>query len=294
MYVVRLIGGLGNQMFQYAFARKLSLERGVPFKLDVSWYDTAKFGTDAPRRFALERFGLAAELATPEDISKARRDVAGQLLRKVTRKIFGANYGFDPRALRIRDGAYLEGFWQSDRYFADIDEEIRRDFTLKSEMGAIARELSHEISATRLQTSGPSLQAPVSVHIRRGDYVSSKRVKSAFGAVGLDYYRKAADFIRGKEAAPRFFVFSDDIAWVKENLDFGPSAVYVSRPGLDDVEELILMSRCRHHIIANSSFSWWGAWLNPNPDKIVIAPKRWFRSLRFRVRDVVPKNWLRM
>lgn len=282
MFVVRLIGGLGNQMFQYAFARKLSITKGMPFKLDVNWYAEGSFSKDSLRFFELDEFNIATGLAAAGEIRAARRYPVRRIFRKIRRKIFGENYGYDPRAFAVRDGDYLEGFWQSERYFADVADTIRKDLTLKAGLGGAARELETEI------LSGES----VSVHVRRGDYISEKILARIYGNLGPDYYRRAVELIKSKTASPRFFVFSDDVAWAKENLDLGAPTVFVSRPGLDDAEELVLMSRCRHHIIANSSFSWWGAWLDPRPDKIVVAPKRWFRSWRFRTRDILPAYWI--
>jgi len=178
MYVVRLIGGLGNQMFQYAFARSLSLAKGIPFKLDVSWYADAEFGKDAPRTYMLDRFNVAGELATADEVRRARRPgFASRLLTKVWRKVFGANYGFDPRAFAARDGDYLEGFWQSEKYFAGVADRIRQDFTLKDGFGQAAQGLESEMLC----------DVSVSVHVRRGDFVTNKSVNNAFGTVGLDY-----------------------------------------------------------------------------------------------------------
>ncbi len=295
MFVVRLIGGLGNQMFQYAFARALARRRGLPVKLDASWYAKSDFGSDAPRQFMLEKFNIAGELATAEELRDARRPSRlAVLAQKALRKLIGANYGYDPRAFYARDGSYLEGFWQSERYFADMADEIRREFSLKAPLSQAAAAILKQIeSADAAHVQGTEAEASVSIHVRRGDFVTNKAVRSAFGTVDLAYYRAASRIVTRRVAAPRCFVFSDDIAWAKENLKYGGPAVYVSRPGISDVEELILMSRCRHHILANSSFSWWGAWLDPRPDKIVVAPRRWFRDWRFRTSGIVPEGWVR-
>ena len=184
--------------------------------------------------------------------------------------------------LNLSDG----GFWQSEKYFIDKEKEIRADLTLKDAVGPKAQEVSAKIK---------NAKNSISLHVRRGDYVSDAKTNEHHGTCGPEYYVQALEYITseiGKDII--VFIFSDDIEWVKDNMPMSYPAVYVSSLDIPDYEELMLMSQCHHHIIANSSFSWWGAWLNPRPDKIVIAPKQWIRKMQWRHKDTVPKSWIRL
>jgi Glycosyl transferase family 11 len=192
----------------------------------------------------------------------------------------GFNYWPDIRGL-LGD-IYLDGYWQSEQYFAQYADKIREDFTFKLQLSnqnaVITKQISQENS--------------VSLHVRRGDYVTNS--KNAFiGVCSLDYYQTAVEQIKMQVDKPVFFIFSDDINWVKDNLSLDDKAVLISHNlGSESYNDMRLMSLCSHNIIANSSFSWWGAWLNANPNKIVIAPKQWFAS-KLDDSDLVPSAWLR-
>ena len=283
MIIMNLAGGLGNQMFQYALGRKMSIKNGDTFKLDDTTYRRG-----FPRPYSLSHFTIVESIATPEEIrrlklpygffSRVERSFKARILR-----IF--NVEFSPKILEKKGDMYLDGFWQSEKYFSDIADTIRKDFTLKEKMSPAGESASRKISAEK---------CPVSLHVRRGDYVSHAKTNSIFGTCSPEYYRKAVSIIREKAPDARFFVFSDDIAWAKENLELPENTVFVSDPAIRDYEELVLMSRCGHHIIANSSFSWWGAWLDPNPEKVVIAPARWFNGSPKVYKDVVPDSWIKI
>jgi hypothetical protein len=193
-------------------------------------------------------------------------------------------YDFDPHILELSNNIHLDGYWQSEKYFIDIANTIRHDFTLKKEMTAKSRELSEKIKNTN----------SVSIHIRRGDYLSSK-FSSIYPVLTMDYYRQALDAIKNKIKDPYIFIFTDDIHWVKDNLYItGPKEFVSGQEEINVNEELILMSQCRHNIIANSSFSWWGAWLNSNTDKIVIAPQNWLSVKNYNINDLVPEKWIKI
>jgi hypothetical protein len=186
--------------------------------------------------------------------------------------------------LELGNNIHLDGYWQSEKYFIDITDTLRLDFTLKKEMEVKARDLYEKIKNKN----------SVSLHIRRGDYLSSK-FSSIYPVLSIDYYSRALKVIKDKIKDPQIFVFTDDIEWVKDNLDIPVQIEFVS--GQKDInanEELILMSQCRHNIIANSSFSWWGAWLNSNPEKIVIAPSHWLYVDSYKIDDLVPKKWIKI
>ena len=179
---------------------------------------------------------------------------------------------------------YFKGFYQSEKYFADIKDEVRQAFTfdLKQANG----------QSLRMREQIDKDEHAVSLHVRRGDYLQPKHWEAIGCICQLSYYRNALEEMGKRVERPRYYVFSDDLAWVKENLDL-PDAVYIDwNKGEDSWQDMMLMSRCRHHIICNSTFSWWGAWLNPRNGKIVIAPERWTRDADSR--EIVPAEWLRV
>jgi hypothetical protein len=287
MIIVKLIGGLGNQMFQYALGRKLSHTKKYPFKLDISWYKNKEFGPDITREYSLGHFNVIENFATDQEIAKFayKKEFFYRLATKIKREVFGiGQIGFDRRVFATPDNSHLDGFWQSEKYFSDIRDILLREFTLKTGFSPAAEEIAKQ------EADADS----VSLHIRRGDYVTDKRVVSTIGSCDMGYYRRAVDIIKKKIVQPVFFIYSDDIAWVRENLRLEAPAVYVSRPEFKDYEELTLMSRCKHNIVANSSFSWWGAWLNQNPQKTIIAPARWFKNSKANSKDIIPEAWIKI
>ncbi len=291
MIIIKLKGGLGNQLFQYAAGRALSLRSGLPLKLDVSGYQS-----DALRNYRLRFYGIVEDFATETEINRLNppkheflawsRLHIGKRFKPFHRASYIRErwFPFDPEILKISQPAYLNGYWQSERYFSDITDVLVREFTPTPVPRA-----DNEALAQRMRSS-----ASVSLHIRRGDYVSNPEAQRVHGSLSLDHYRRAVDLMAGRVAGPHFFIFSDDIGWAAENLDLAYPATFVGATGGNaDYEDLWLMSQCRHQIIANSSFSWWGAWLNRNPDKIVIAPQRWFAA-SIDTRDLIPSGWLRI
>lgn len=292
MIMVKLMGGLGNQMFQYAAARRLALRHGVSLKLDLSFLEGDQAG-NTPRRFALNCLAIHAGKASPREIilmSGRTTTRSGTFVARLFQKICHYTdyrerfFHFDPKVLYLPDNTYLEGYWQSEQYFAEYAETIRREFTVNLPLLGRNRELADEIKSVNA----------VSVHIRRGDYVTDAGTNAAHGVCGIEYYRKAEEMILQSVENPVFFVFSDDPEWVADNLHVRCPVIPVSHNGEVPHEDLRLMSLCRHHIIANSSFSWWGAWLSVHPDKIVIAPERWFNNPGINTADLTPVGWHRI
>ncbi len=291
MVVVNLIGGLGNQMFQYAAGRALSLRRDTSLKHDVSDFE----GYRLHQGFELHRvFACQVELASHAEVHALLGWRSGQRMMSLLKRrqlawLRGSRFVVEPH-FRYWSGikdvpgdCYLAGYWQSERYFADVTENVHNDFTFKNPLSGRNLELSGQIAACNA----------VSLHIRRGDYVTNVKTSGLLGACSLDYYRDAIAYMVGRVESPRFFVFSDDIEWVKAHLNLDVPCTYIDHNrGADSYRDMQLMSLCRHHIIANSSFSWWGAWLNPCADKIVIAPKRWFAST-LNSEDLIPQAWKR-
>lgn len=289
MIIVRLLGGLGNQMFQYACGRALALRTGHALVLESSLLDTQH--PTAARFYALDAFAIDARLATPADMA-APLSLLDRVRRRLGRPVAAAlptlqepHTHFAPDLFPAHfDRLCLVGYWQSEKYFADHADAIRRDFALRA---APAARLDAALLARLAAVES------VSLHIRRGDYVDNPKTNAFHGVCPPDYYRRAAAHIAGQVHAPEFFVFSDDPDWVRENLKLDFPLHLVSDGRLQNYEELTLMSRCHHHIIANSSFSWWGAWLNARPGKIVCAPRTWFRDPALDTRDLVPPAWFR-
>ncbi|MFC1626393.1 alpha-1,2-fucosyltransferase [Pseudomonadota bacterium] len=291
MIISRIIGGLGNQMFQYAAARSLAIRKQQPLFLDAS-----DFTNYALHRFELTRvFDCPVELASNEEMQHVLGWRASQSIRSVlSRSHFGRlrgrnflvepHFEYWPELFEIPGDCYLVGYWQSEKYFIEMATEIRRDFTFKSPLAGKNLELSKKIEACN----------SISLHIRRGDYVTDAKTKSTLGVCSLGYYRDAIAHLVDKVSSPCFFVFSDDISWAKAHLGLDLPCTYIDHNhGEENYRDMQLMSLCRHNIIANSSFSWWGAWLNPHSDKIVIAPKRWFAS-QMSSTDLVPLTWTRL
>lgn len=293
MITVKLKGGLGNQLFQYAYSRAISLKLETPLFLDVSGYEDQS-EIDTHREFQLECFNIQATILDGADHNKI------VFLKNKIEKMIGSiknilnpysGYIFDPKNLDIKDESHLEGFWQSEKYFSDIETILRYDLVLKEKLGPKAKLFKDRIKQVE-ENGGIS----TSIHIRRTDYVTNKYANTYHGVLDLTYYQKAISILQSKLCGKQLvlFIFSDDIAWVKQNFKTEIPYVCVSRPEIQDCEDMILMSMCNHNIIANSSFSWWGAWINPRKDKIVIAPKRWIRDVRANTNDVTPLDWIKI
>jgi hypothetical protein len=283
MIIAKISNGLGNQMFQYAAARALAARNGTGVKVDLTWFLYNK-----ARRYGLSCFALRGKPANPVDILTLRgvriKDWKGSTASDRLTKTHYIERGltFDPSVLKFTGNTYLQGYFQSENYFIDEEETIREDFQFRHPLPGPYQPVLENMKAVE----------SISMHIRRTDY----------GKAGLDqyvlserYYGQALNYLSSKLQAPHAFVFSDDTDWVLANLRLPMPMTVVSCPGTRDYEELQLMSACKHHVIANSSFSWWGAWLNPRKDKIVVAPKRWLADhSRLDSSNLVPSRWVRI
>jgi len=287
MVIARLIGGLGNQLFQYALGRTLAASRSTTLKLDITDYETYKAQT-----YALGHFNVIESFATRDEIRRLRGGgwMAEHLSRRLHRLIpfrkdsyvLEKGFGFDPEVLQSPDNIYLEGYWQSEKYFTGIEGLLRNELTIRHSLSGRNQETAARIAGCNA----------VSLHVRRGDYVSDPDSSRVHGLCGPDYHQTAVRRIAEASPQSHLFVFSDDPEWAARNLHLDhPMTVVTGNDARHAYEDLHLMSLCRHHIIANSSFSWWGAWLGANPDKTVIAPARWFASGKFDTRDLFPPSW---
>ena len=290
MIIIRLMGGLGNQMFQYAAAKRLAVACDVEMKLDTGFY--RRYDS---RSYALDAFPIFEEIAIRAEIRRLRyggkpwwrlqtnraRHAAKELSPSHVKE---QHFHFDEGILNLGCDAYLEGYWQSERYFSDIADEIREIF--------LVRNVSEE--ALSMADRIKSCQS-VSLHVRRGDYVEDKKASKVFHSLSVDYYKRAVDHLEKKVKSFKIYLFSDDLQWAQTNiaLDFEITPVNAGRE-LPPVEDMWLMSQCDHNIIANSSFSWWGAWLNDHDAKTVIAPLDWFCSRDYDTSNLIPTGWLRL
>jgi Glycosyl transferase family 11 len=291
MIITQLNGGLGNQMFQYAAGRCLAYSLKTELKLDIS-----RFRQDTFRNYDLSVFSIRENIASDADLNRVRHPLPWMIkhpiktLKSVVRQdvtvryVKESQYHFDPAFFNLPENVYLEGYWQSEKYFKKIEPLIRQEFRLHTEPKAPVQEL-----AVRIREGNA-----ISIHIRRGDFVKNAATNATHGVCSPDYYHQAVEKISRQVDDARFWIFSDDPAWVKENITVGYPSYYVSDHHFNNYEDMYLMSCCRHHIIANSSFSWWGAYLDSNPGKIVIAPKRWFKKTDISTTDLLPESWIRI
>lgn len=284
MIATHLFGGLGNQLFQFATGLALAARRGVELRLDERYFDVPRSGD-----FIMNHFGHDIPYIDRKRLPAMRHD---GLFRYVRDKIQGTNWklykehtlGFDPAVMDLPDGTYLKGYWQSEKYFRDHADLVRKHLPISTPPSPP--------NATMMKAQDKTF--PVSLHIRRGDYITNAKFNSTHGTCDLDYYERAVSHIAENcNEDITIFAFSDEPDWVEENLKL-PFDIKVTRDneGLKCYEDIRLMSRCRHHIVANSSFSWWGAWLNADPDKIVVAPKQWFADPNMQDHDLVPEDWV--
>ena len=277
---VRLNGGLGNQMFQYAAARAIALRNAASVELDMSW-----FGADPSRAYALGPFSIAAKpkIHFLDRVTKPRF-LAKWLGKRTTRlPVFEeAHFHYDEEILRIESPVLLKGFFQSERYFASVSQIIAEDFKIQTPPSAKALNILRQIEKTDA----------ICVHFRRGDYIQKPKINASHGTASMEYYTSALEWIQLGLAHPHLFVFSDDPDWVRENFKPAiPMTLVDIHSASEAHEDLRLMAACQHFVIANSTFSWWAAWLGSDKAKRVAAPKRWFQSNKHDTRDLLPDSW---
>ncbi len=276
LVVTCLNGGLGNQFFQYAVGRALALRYDATLKLDLSVFPEYPL-----RRYELDKYPIRATIATADELMMFRDGPAGWSTGCTRYR--EPHHHFDPAVRGAVPPVQLIGFWQSERYFRHIADTIRREFTPTAPMDA-----ENERVLANIRQSNA-----IAVHVRRGDYVTNPSAAVRHGVPSLGYYRRAMDHVASRVADPVFYVFSDDHDWVRDNLRQPAPMVHVTVNGPErGFRDVQLMSACKHHILANSSFGWWGAWMNTSSDKIVIAPTPWFLDKELDTRDLLPPGWI--
>lgn len=307
MILCKLIGGLGNQMFSYAIGRSLSLDNDGELLVDLDWVHTMSRDKNIDL-LGLKYFELWSSMKRREGYDVFRKYDSPLFSKIVSRLdlvipykhkkiIFEKRYNFEPRVFSCKSkDLYLKrGYWQSYKYFEKYNTELRQDFRFRK---FVIQECKN--SASRIQEHENS----VSIHIRRGDYVNKPEIAKVHGGIcTINYYLKAIEFLEEKLLNPQFFVFSDDLMWAKNELPPKKNIHFVEHDideGISQIghkdngyKDMYLMSICKHNIIANSSFSWWAAWLNSNTSKIVVVPPKWFNDERD-TRDLIPKDWIKL
>jgi hypothetical protein len=285
--ISRVSSGLGNQLFEYAAARRLAEFKQVPLKLDMHWFERWTF-----RAFGLKHFNISLEAATPAECerftnqslrAKAWRFIHRAILPYPLRRYYKEirKFHYDPKFTQLSDDVYLQGFFQNEDYFKPIESIIRREFTLVTPLDQANLDMAQQIRSANA----------VGLHIRRGDYLDSR----SFNVQPLDYYDAAIKHICERVAQPYFFIFSDDIEWAKAHLKIDCPLIFVDINTEErDYADLYLMSQCKHHIIANSTFSWWGAWLAEHPSQVVCAPNHWRNESHLNAHNIIPERWTKI
>ena len=288
MVIVRLTGGLGNQMFQYAAGRALADRIGAELLLDTRALEHALARNPYTRRnYALAPFNLRGGVASAADLHAWPTWVAetGMRLRFVRpllrRWHFEPAITYDASVLALHEPVCLVGYWQSERYFIDSADAIRADLALRQPL-AVANARLLELARS---------DRSVGLHVRRGDFVNLSDAAQVHGPCSVDYYRRAISILGERCPDCHFLVFSDDLDWARAELPLHPSTVFVTGNEATPEQDLALMSACKHRIIANSSFSWWAAWLGYRPGQIVIAPSPWYASPKLDARDLAVSRW---
>lgn len=293
MIITKLYGGLGNQMFQYAAGKRLANLHKTSLLLDTSSFADYKL-----RHYALDCFSPRTIIATQKELQRVLRpmktnfrkllkeiEIWTATLKKPIPVVREQHFHFDQSILCLPNGVYLEGYWQSEKYFKDVESAIRADFTFRDQPDLMNKNMLEMVSQTN----------SVSLHIRRGDFVNNAHTNQTHGICSVEYYKNAISTISALVSHPHFFIFSDDIDWAKrEMVSISPVTFVEHNIAGRHYEDMRLMRMCRHNIIANSSFSWWGAWLNSNPNKIVVAPQKWFADLSKDTKDLLPESWTRI
>jgi hypothetical protein len=295
MIIINLTGGIGNQLFQYAFGRALSLKSNCELVVDISSYEWDKL-----RQYSLNVFNLPIRKATQIEINNIKKSKVS-LINRILYSLLGDpipyylfsvikeksfKYDLNFNLFRTKN-VYLEGYWQSEKYFKNIQFILQNELKVNEDKLSIDYNLNKHLIIHKKNS--------VSIHVRRGDYVSNRVTSEYHGICDMNYYLQAINFFEELIEEPFFFVFSDDKNYVKENFGNKKNVLVVENIPYD-YEELLLMSTCDHNIIANSSFSWWGAWLNANSNKKVIAPKKWFvnNEMQRLSSDLLPLEWIKI
>ncbi|RCS57403.1 alpha-1,2-fucosyltransferase [Parvibium lacunae] len=308
MIISKVLGGLGNQMFQYACGLAVAQRNNLTLGIDATSFSDYSLhqGYELTRIFELPEQCLSAKEIQREYGWKtaplARRFFGNQRIRAVSHTLpmrvvldpyyYEPHLHYWPGIEAVTTSAYLDGHWQSERYFQHCEKRVRERFIFKPPLEGRNRELLAMIEEHKANHDCEGVI--VSLHVRRGDYVNNPSAVKIYHQLDAKYYDQAITYMRDKFRKIKLLIFSDDIKWVKSTIKLVDEAVFIDHNrAQDSYIDMQLMSLCQHHIIANSTFSWWGAWLNPSPEKVVIAPKRWFAN-QFIDKDIIPAPWIKI
>lgn len=289
MIIVQLKGGLGNQLFQYAAAMSLAHLHQTSVKVDINLLKAPDKSIGTVRSFDLQCIKHPPEVASDEEIAQFLSFSIFNLFDKLKpayqRKIYKEEaFTFDENFYKAGKAIYLKGYRQSPLYFKSIEQQIREEFVIQDKLIEKVVDLAKSFQQAE----------SVAIHIRRGDY-NKPNVVNYHGLLDQHYYNRAINFMNQQFAYPKFYIFSDDINWVKQYLSLPSDSMYIDASYSDHpITDFYLISKCKHQIIANSTFSWWAAYLNTYPQKIVIAPKHWFANPKLSTRDLLPNTWVKL
>lgn len=293
MILITLQGGLGNQMFQYAFAKVLASKNKAKIVIEDSIYKLQeKKEGYTPRNFELDIFNNEYIFAEKKDLELFKNlsffyKVKKKLKLNYPKKYNEISFDYSSKAHLLKSPVFVTGYFQSFKYFVGFEKLVKKIFVFP--IDKLSQENKDLI---------PILRKPntVAVHVRRGDYITDRTTNQVHGVCDINYYMQAISVTLSQIQNPTFVFFSDDTEWVKEkfeNLD--SDKIFISHNKNENSWiDMFLMSICSHNIIANSSFSWWGAWLNENPQKIVVAPKKWFQAKEVDINSIIPEEWIKI
>jgi len=289
MIIQRIFQGPGNQMFQYAFGYTCARKNYAELKLDLNWY---KYYSHH-RSYILDTFNVETMQATEDEIISVKKCLDSRILStyaKKTSNFFVPYYKksivkedtskFDHNLLSIKDNTYIDGYFTSEAFFKNYEDQIRRIFTFKNKPDGMNEKLLHQIIG----------QNSVALSIRRGDFVGNP----LHDVCSAEYFYEAIAYLSERVEGLHFYIFSDNIDWVHKNMNFTGNYRLMDFNHPNYMEDFRLMTYCKYHIIPNSTFSWWAAWLSSRPGKIVMAPERWLNGKEIEYRHVVPKQWIKI
>lgn len=285
MIIVRMVGGVGNQLFCYAYAKSLQ-QKGYDVKIDISTFKFNKIDS-----YEFDKYNIDIPISTQEENERLfNNSLLSKILKRfgidISNKVREKSLLFDESLLRINDNSYVDGYFQNEKYFYDIRDIILEQISINRPLSNFTKNIQKKIN---------SLNNTCSIHVRRGDMANDINVK-IHGVCSVEYYNNAIEYLKNKLGEVNYFIFSDDFEWCRSNLKIDNAIFVESEEHRIAHEDIYLMSLCDHNIIANSTFSWWGAWLNINDDNVVIAPQTWFadKSLNNVSGDIVPEDWIRL
>lgn len=289
MIIVKIQGGLGNQMFQYAFGRMLALRHNVLLKLDITIFKTYEF-----HLYTMNHLNINGVYATDKEVVdferyKPRTGRFGKLLNPFfvdgTEYVKEPEYTFNQKNFDIKPPCLIDGYWQSEKYFLEIEDLVRKEFTLREPLNEYSRSIAEKIAAAG---------EPVALHIRRGDFAYHPYMSKVMGVCPPEYYDEAKKIISERVKNPVYFVFSDDVEWTKQHIQTGFPTEYIGQGPEINYMDLELMRLCKHHILSNSTFGWWGAWLSSHSRSgVTIAPTKWTQK-GVDTRDLIPEYWIKL